>query len=89
MINKNMTGLKGSDQGHNLPGTWDSRYQGDSSDPRDLIVSRSNTNKHGMDKINITPIIRIKLCNNNLRVATRSWERELLRSELWLRSYDL
>jgi hypothetical protein len=37
------------DQGHNLSGTWDSSYQGDSSDPRDL-ASRSNTNKHGIDK---------------------------------------
>jgi hypothetical protein len=49
------------DQGHNLPGTWDSRYQGDSSDPRDLTASRSNTNKHGIVKINITPNIRTNL----------------------------
>jgi hypothetical protein len=46
------------DQGHNLPGTWDSSYQGDSSDHCDLTASRSNTNKHGIDKINITPNIR-------------------------------
>jgi hypothetical protein len=42
------------DQGHNLPDTWDSRYQGDSSNPRYLTARRSNTNKHGIDKINIT-----------------------------------
>jgi hypothetical protein len=48
---------KRSDQGHNLPGTRDSSYQGDSSDPRDLTASRSNTNKHGIDKIIITPKI--------------------------------
>jgi hypothetical protein len=46
------------DQGHKLPGTWDSTYQGDSSDPRDLTASRSNTIKHGIDKIIITPNIR-------------------------------
>jgi hypothetical protein len=45
------------DQGHNVPGTWDSSYQGDSLDPRDLAASRSNTNRHGIDKINITPNI--------------------------------
>jgi hypothetical protein len=44
------------DQGHNLPGTWDSSYPGDSSDPRDS-ASRTNTNKHGIGKINITPYI--------------------------------
>jgi hypothetical protein len=69
------------DQGHNLPDTWESRYQDDFLDPRDLTASRSNTNRHGIDKINITP-------NNDLRVATRSWEREPLKSELRLRSYD-
>jgi hypothetical protein len=58
MINKNMTGWKGSDQGHNLPGIWDSRYQDDSSDPRDLTASRSNPVKHGIAKINITPNMR-------------------------------
>jgi hypothetical protein len=45
------------DQGHNLPGTWDSSYQGDSLDPRDRTASRSNASKHGIDKINITPNI--------------------------------
>jgi hypothetical protein len=48
-------------QGHNLPDTWESSYQGDSSDPRDLTASRSNTNKHGIDKINITPNISTNL----------------------------
>jgi hypothetical protein len=56
MTLKNIIGYK-SGQGHNLPDTWDSSYQGDSSDPRDLIASRSNTNKHGKDKINMTPNI--------------------------------
>jgi hypothetical protein len=56
MTLKNIIGYK-SGQGHNLPGTWDSSYQGDSSDPRDRTASRSNTNKHGIDKINITPTI--------------------------------
>jgi hypothetical protein len=26
------------DQGHNLPDTWDSSYQGDSSGPRNLTL---------------------------------------------------
>jgi hypothetical protein len=39
-------------------GTCDSSFQGDSSDPRDLSASRSNTNKHDIDKINIIPNIR-------------------------------
>jgi hypothetical protein len=56
MTLKNIMGYK-SGQGHNLPDTWDSIYQGDSSDPRDLTASRSNKNKHGIDKINITPNI--------------------------------
>jgi hypothetical protein len=30
-----------------------------------------------------------KLYNNNLRVATRSWVLELLKSELGLKDYDL
>jgi hypothetical protein len=55
---------------------------------RDLTASRSNTNKHCIGKINITPNMR-KLRNNNLRVAMRSWDREPPRSESWLRSYDL
>jgi hypothetical protein len=76
------------DQGHNLPDTWDSSYQGDSSDPRDLTTSDCNTNKHGIDKINIKKH-KYKLNNDNLHVATRSWVREPLRSELRLRSYDL
>jgi hypothetical protein len=58
MFIKNIIVYK-SGQGHNLSGTWDSSYQDDSSDPRDLTASRSNTNKHGIDKINITPNIRI------------------------------
>jgi hypothetical protein len=37
MTLKNIIGYK-SGQGHNLPGTWDSSYQGDSSDPRDLTL---------------------------------------------------
>jgi hypothetical protein len=51
---------------------------------RDRTASRSNTKRHGIDKINITPNIKhkYKLNNNDLRVATRSWDRELLRSEL-------
>jgi hypothetical protein len=55
---------------------------------RDLTASRSNTNRHDIAKINITPNIRINCNNNDLRVATRSWDRELLISELRLRSYD-
>jgi hypothetical protein len=54
---------------------------------RDLTASRSNTNKHCIGKINITPNMR-KLRNNNLRVATRSGEQELLNSELRLASYE-
>jgi hypothetical protein len=87
MTLKNIIGYK-SGQGHNLPGTWDSRYQDDSSNPRDLTSSRSNTNKHGIDKINITPN-KNKLDNNDQRDATGSWDRELLRSESWFGSYDL
>jgi hypothetical protein len=75
------------DQGHNLPGTWDSSYQGDLQVTRNLAASRSNTNKHGTDKINITKH-KYKLHNNDLCIATRSWEREPLKSELRLRSYD-
>ena len=30
-----------------------------SSDPRDLTANRSNTNKHGINKINVTPNVRI------------------------------
>jgi hypothetical protein len=54
MTLKNIIEYK-SGQEHNLHGTWDSSYHGDSSDPRDRTASRSNTNKHGIDKINITP----------------------------------
>jgi hypothetical protein len=54
---------------------------------RVLTAKRSNTDKHGIGKINITLNIRI-LRNNNLHDATRSWDRELLRLELRLRSYD-
>jgi hypothetical protein len=57
MTLKNIIGYK-SGQGHNLSGTWDSSYQDNSSDPRDLTASRTNTNRHGIDKINITPNIR-------------------------------
>jgi hypothetical protein len=55
--NKEYYWVHESDQGHNLPDTWDSSYQGDSSDPRDRTASRRNTSKHGIDKINITPNI--------------------------------
>jgi hypothetical protein len=57
MTLKNIIGYK-SGQGYNLPGTWDSSYHGDSLDPRERTASRSNTNRHGIDKINITPNIR-------------------------------
>jgi hypothetical protein len=43
-----------SDQGHNLPGTWDSRYQLALQVSSNLTAIRSNTNKHGIGKINIT-----------------------------------
>jgi hypothetical protein len=38
---------------------WDSRFQvpGGSSDSRNLAANRSNTNKHSIGKINITPNI--------------------------------
>jgi hypothetical protein len=55
---------------------------------RDRTASRSNTDKHGIGKINITSNIRINCVIVNLCVATRSRVRELLRSELRLRSYD-
>jgi hypothetical protein len=45
-------------------------------------ASRSNTNRHDIDKINITPNIRIKLCNNNLHVATRLTQLERIKTEL-------
>jgi hypothetical protein len=41
-----------------------------------LTAKRSNTDNH-----------KNKLRNNNLRIATRSWEQESLNSELWLLSY--
>jgi type II secretory pathway component HofQ len=56
--------------------------------PRDLTASRSNTNKHGIDKINITPNIIKKLNDNDLRVATRLTQLERIKSELKRRSYD-
>jgi hypothetical protein len=56
MTLKNIIGYK-SGQGHNLPGTWDSSYQSDASDPRDPTAKRNNIDKHGIDKINITPNI--------------------------------
>jgi hypothetical protein len=57
---------------------------------RNLAASRSNTNKHGIDKINITPnIYKYKLINNNPCEATRSWNRELLRLKSWSSSYEV
>jgi hypothetical protein len=41
-----------------LLGTWDSRYQLALHVTRNLAASRSNTDKHGIDKIDITPNIR-------------------------------
>jgi hypothetical protein len=76
-----------SGQGHNLPGTRDSRHQDNLQVTRNLAASRSNTNKHGIGKINITH--KNKLYNNDLRIATRSWDRELLRSELRSSGYDV
>ena len=55
--NKEYYWVNESDQGHNLPSTRDSRYQDDSSYSRDLTACRSNTNRHGIDKINIAPNI--------------------------------
>jgi hypothetical protein len=64
-------------------------YQNDSSDPHDLTASRSSTNKHGIDKINITPKHKYKLNNNDLREAMRSRVRVPLKSELRSSSYDV
>jgi hypothetical protein len=36
--NKEYYWVNKSDQGHNLPGTWDSSYQGDSLDPQNLAL---------------------------------------------------
>jgi hypothetical protein len=52
---------------------------------RDLTAKRSNTNKHGIGKINITTNTSTICNNNNLHVATRSWVRERLKSELRLK----
>jgi hypothetical protein len=54
-----------------------------------LTAKRSNTDKHGIDKINIIPKHKNKLRNNNLRVAMRSWVREPLNLELQLLRYVL
>jgi hypothetical protein len=54
---------------------------------RDLTASRSNTNKHCIGKINITPNMR-KLRNNNLHVAMILTQLERIKSELKRRSYD-
>jgi hypothetical protein len=75
------------DQGHNLPGTWDSSYQGDSSDPRNLAASRSSTNKHGIEKINITPNIRpyyiIMIYAKYEIVGSRTTKIGVMVKELW------
>jgi hypothetical protein len=73
-------------QGHNLPDTWDSRYQDDSLDPRDVTASRSNTNKQGIDKINITPNIST---NWILIIYALLRDREPQKSELRTSSYDV
>jgi hypothetical protein len=52
---------------------------------RDLTAKCSNTNKHGIGKINITPKHKYKLYKNDLCVATRSWVRESLKSESGLK----
>ena len=53
-----LLGKEKSDQGHNLPLTQISRYQLDLQVTHNLAAIRSNTNKHGTGKINITPNIR-------------------------------
>jgi hypothetical protein len=46
-----------SDQGHNLPEIQDFQATGCSSDSHNLAANHSNTHKHGIGKINITPNI--------------------------------
>jgi hypothetical protein len=41
--NKEYYWVTNVDQGHNLPGTWDFSYQGDSSDPRSLAPAARGT----------------------------------------------
>jgi regulatory protein YycH of two-component signal transduction system YycFG len=53
---------------------------------RVLTAKRSNTYIHGIGKINTKH--KYELNNNILRETTRSRDRELIRSELRLRSYD-
>jgi hypothetical protein len=49
---------------------------------RDLTASRSNSNEHGIGKINITPNMYAKIHINNLHIKIRSQEKELLILEL-------
>jgi hypothetical protein len=68
---------------------WHLRFQeptcfSDDTCPR---ASRNNTNKHGIDKINLTPNIR-KIYNNDLREATRLTQLERVNSELKWGSYE-
>jgi hypothetical protein len=53
-----LLGKEKSNQGHNLPETRDSRYQLGLQVTHNLAATRNNTNKHGIVKINITPIMR-------------------------------
>jgi hypothetical protein len=58
VINREHYWVNKSGQGHNLPRTQDSRYQLALQMIRDLTTKCSNTNRHGIGKINITPNIR-------------------------------
>jgi hypothetical protein len=71
-------------QGHNLSVTWDSNYKGDSSDPRNLTASRSNTSWHGIDKINITPNISTNwTIMTYMKLQDRELENHYDRSHGW------
>jgi hypothetical protein len=76
-----------SGQGHNLPGTWDSRYQLALQMTRVLTASRINTNKHGIYKINITPNISTKCIivstRRNEIVGTRTTKFGATLIKLW------
>jgi hypothetical protein len=52
--------------------------------PRDLASTCSNTyNQANNGYVNITPKHKNKLRKNILRVATKTWVQEPLKSELW------
>ena len=55
---------------------------------RDLTAKRSSTDKHGIDKINITPKHICTIHINNLHIEIRSQEHDLLILELQILSYE-